>query len=106
LWRENLAMLLASIRVVSFNREVSGVPHHLHRVDGGWADTSIFRLARDNRGEAPNRRNADNNGACGYNSCSHVGSPFKTKMFASVRFHSCLPGAKKDSNEKAGLANR
>jgi hypothetical protein len=41
--------------------------------------------------EAPNRRNAHNNGARGYDSCAHVGAPFKTKMSASVRFHSCLP---------------
>jgi hypothetical protein len=52
---------------------------------------AIFRLACDHRGEAPNRRNAHNNGACGYDSCAHVGAPFKTKMSASVRFHSCLP---------------
>ena len=83
---ETVAVLLASKRVVSFNWEVFGLPHNLHRVDGGRADTSIFRLARDHRGEAPNRRNAHNNGACGYDSCSHVGAPFKTNMPASVRF--------------------
>jgi hypothetical protein len=92
---ETFAVLLASKRVVSFNWEVFGHPHNLHRVDGGRADTSIFRLARDHRGEAPNRRNAHNNGACGYDSCSHVGAPFKTNMSASVRFHSCLPVIKK-----------
>jgi hypothetical protein len=42
-----------SKRLVSFNWEVFGLPHNLHRVDGGRADTSIFRLARDHRGEAP-----------------------------------------------------
>src|SRR5215475_9027048 len=91
---ETFAVRLASKRVVSFNGEVFGLPHNLHRVDGGRLDTSIFRLARDHRGEAPNRGNAHSKGACGYDSCSHVGAPFKTNMSASVRFHSCLPVTK------------
>jgi hypothetical protein len=86
-----LLCFLASKRVVSFNWEVFGLPHSLHRVDGGRAGTSIFRLARDHRVEAPNRRNAHNNGAYGYDSCSYAGAPFKTNMSASVRFQSCLP---------------
>ena len=31
----------------------------------------------------------------GYDSCAHVGAPFKTKMSSSVGFHSCLPVTKK-----------
>ena len=57
-----VAMLLASIRVVSFNWEVYGVSHPLHRIYGGRAETSIFRLARDHCGEAPNHRGAHKNG--------------------------------------------
>jgi len=98
---ETFAVRLASKRVVSFNGEVFGLPHNLHRVDGGRVDTSIFRLARDHRGEAPNRRNAHNNGACGYDSCSHVGAPFKTNMSAQLGFTFAFP-SQKISNEKAG----
>src|SRR5215467_25840 len=98
---ETFAVRLASKRVVSFNGEVFSPHHNLHRVDGGRADTSIFRLARDDRGEAPNRRNAHNNGACGYDSCSHVGAPFKTNMSAQLGFTFAFP-SQKISNEKAG----
>jgi len=82
---ETFAVRLASKRVVSFTWEVFRLSHNLHRVDGGRADTSIFRLARDHRGEAPNRRNAHNNGACGYDGCSHVGTPFKRTCLLKKR---------------------
>src|SRR5215475_5968082 len=98
---ETFAVRLASKRVVSFNGEVFGLPHNLHRVDGGRVDTSIFRLARDHRGEAPNPGNATRTALVAMIAARMLALRSKRTCLPQLGFTLAFP-SQKTSNEKAG----